>query len=385
MTARRPAVSVLFTTYNHERYLEQALDSIAAQTFRDFELIITDDCSTDGSADKIRAWLDRTGFPATVIINDQNLGIPKVRNNALRASTAPLVCSLAGDDYYHADRLERQVAAFANFDDNVAAVYSDMRVVDANDAELSTSWLGRLGKSPLAPPEGLIWPVLYPRNWIPSPATMVRRSAIDAVGGYDETLLVEDVDMWLRLADRFEFRFVPARLVTYRALESSLSHSSTRISTKLESQVRTLTKWLGRSPAHDLEAADFMWDVAWLCMAKNRHAALPFLHAATSLGVSGRRPLYARAVVVPGLHPLLNAAFQLRIRVAARRERAAWCGAISHRDAPGGTPRSRRGSRPRRKRATPTPRAPHPASDPTASTTRATERAGRRPAGRARR
>jgi glycosyltransferase involved in cell wall biosynthesis len=256
-----------------------------------------------------------------VIINEQNLGITKVRNNALRASTAPLVCSLSGDDYYHDDRLERQVAAFANFDDNVAAVYSDERVVDENDEEIISSWLLRIGKSPEAPPEGRIWESLYPRNWIPAPATMIRRSAIEAVGGYDESLLFEDHDMWLRLADRFEFRFLPATLVTYRDLSSSLSHSSTRISEQLESQVCTLRKWQGRSATLDVEAADYNWDRAWLLMATDRDGAMPFLRAATNLGVSDRRRLYAKLVAMPGMYALLNGAFELRTRVLARRQR----------------------------------------------------------------
>ena len=78
-----PRVSVLVTSYNQARYVEQALDSLRQQTSPDFEVIITDDASTDGSADVIDGWLARTGYPAQFIRNPVNRGICANRNTAL--------------------------------------------------------------------------------------------------------------------------------------------------------------------------------------------------------------------------------------------------------------------------------------------------------------
>ena len=73
MTA--PAVSVLVTTYRHAPFVEEALDSLLAQTSRDFETIITDDASGDGTAEVVQHWLERTGFPARFIRNETNRGL----------------------------------------------------------------------------------------------------------------------------------------------------------------------------------------------------------------------------------------------------------------------------------------------------------------------
>jgi glycosyltransferase involved in cell wall biosynthesis len=100
-------VSVFVTCYNQARYVEQALDSLLHQTSPDFEVIITDDASTDGSADIIEAWLARTGYPAQFIRNRINRGICANRNTALARSSGPFVCSLSGDDCYEQDRIER--------------------------------------------------------------------------------------------------------------------------------------------------------------------------------------------------------------------------------------------------------------------------------------
>ena len=80
MTERSPSVSVLVTTFNHARYVEEALESLARQSSRDFEVIITDDASTDGCAEAIEGWLVRTGFAAQFIRNAVNRGICANRN-----------------------------------------------------------------------------------------------------------------------------------------------------------------------------------------------------------------------------------------------------------------------------------------------------------------
>src|SRR5688500_19035188 len=257
-----PDVSVLLTSYNHELFIEQALDSVASQTFRDFELIVTDDCSTDASADRIRAWLDRTGFRATVIVNETNVGIPAVRNNALRVAKGRFVCSLAGDDFYEPDRLAVQVAAFEACDETVGLLYGDLRLVDETGGTIMESLLREQG-TPWPPPEGRVWSRLLAHDFMPSPAVMVRRAALDAVGPYDESLMAEDYDMWLRLAYRFEFRFVDACVSNYRVVPSSLNRDPSRRRERLEGNVRTMLKWSGRSAETDAVVASHLWDMGW--------------------------------------------------------------------------------------------------------------------------
>lgn len=311
MTGERPEVSVLLTSYNHERFVEQALDSVAAQTFRDFELIITDDCSTDASADRIRAWLERTGLGATLIVNGTNLGITKVRNNALRIATGRFVCSLAGDDFYEPDRLAVQVRAFASCEDDVGVVYGDLRLVDEDGCTIAASHLrGPWGAWP--PPEGRVWSRLLAHDFVPTPAVMVRRAALDAVGPYDESLMAEDYDMWLRLADQFEFRFVDACVSNYRILPSSLSRDPGRQHERLDGNVRTLLKWRGRSAATDKILATHLWDMGWQMARVDRRHSLSVMQTAAGIGVGRARRWLTPLARVPGLPRLVSAAYRRR-------------------------------------------------------------------------
>ena len=313
MTGNRPRASVLLTSYNHERFVTDALESVAAQTFADFELIVTDDCSDDGSAAVIRAWLDRTGFPATFIVNETNLGITTVRNNALRVARGRLVCSLAGDDFYEPDRLAVQVGAFEPCDDAVAVVYGDVRIVDEGGAVVEPSFLRRPGR-PWPPPEGRVWSRLLADNFIPAPGVMMRRDAIDDVGGYDESLVYEDYDMWLRLADRFEFRYVDACVSNYRVVPSSLSRAPSRRRELAECDVRILLKWRGRSVESDVVVARRLWDVGWELAARDRTEGLRILRLAWETGLSGRRRWFRPLAYVPGMPRLVVAAYRWRGR-----------------------------------------------------------------------
>jgi glycosyltransferase involved in cell wall biosynthesis len=238
-----PLVSVLVTTYNHARYVEEALDSLRRQTSRDFEVIITDDASTDGSAEVIAAWLARTGYPAQFIRNPDSRGVCANRNAALARTSGSFVCSLSGDDCYEPDRIERQLACFLAQPDSVAAVYSDMSVIDAEGRPHRRSRLDELLDG-AAPPQGDLFVPIMAGNFLPAPAVMLRRSAIADVGGYDESLFVEDFDMWLRLSFRFRFTYLPGLLVRYRALESSMSRSRSNQPLMNKTRTHVLAKWL---------------------------------------------------------------------------------------------------------------------------------------------
>lgn len=238
-----PLVSVLFTSFNHARYVEEALDSLRRQTCSDFEVIIIDDASTDGCADVSAAWLDRTGFQAQFIRNKTNRGICANRNTALGQASGTFVCSLSGDDAYEPERIERQLQCFLSQPEDVCAVYSDMAMVDFEGKPQGLSYLeSKLNGA--EPPQGRIFESLLLNNHLPAPCVMLRKSAIEAVGGYDESLFYEDFDMWLRLSFRFRFAFLPARLVRFRTHDESMSHSPRFRMAMCSSRTRILEKWL---------------------------------------------------------------------------------------------------------------------------------------------
>ena len=249
-STNRPKVSVLVTTYNHAPFVRESLDSLATQSFRDFEIIITDDASTDGTPDLIQRWLDETGTPAHFIRNPINRGICANRNTALSIAQGEFLCSLSGDDAYEPERIARQLECFAHQPPDVAVVYSDMRMVDARGRRLDITFLEyQLGKEPA--PENRVFHRLLHGCFIPAPAVMVRRACLNEAGYYDETLFHEDYDMWLRLSALFRFRFLPGRLVRYRVLLTSMSHSPVFRTANLTSTLRVLQSWQGKAGEGD--------------------------------------------------------------------------------------------------------------------------------------
>jgi glycosyltransferase involved in cell wall biosynthesis len=305
-----PLVSVLVTTFNHSRFVVEALESVRVQTFRDFEVVITDDASTDGTADVIEAWLARTGFPARYLRNPMNRGICANRNTALSLTSAPFVCSLAGDDAYEPDRLERQVAFFLEQPEHVAAIYSDMRLVDAEGHSFGIY----PGRGHTDVPDGKLFSRLIRREFqIPSPATMVRRNAVAAVGGYDESLSYEDMDMWLRLSHAYRFCYVPGAVCRYRVLPTSLSRAARHRPARSASRARIFESWSGRAGRDE---APLMKALAreQIALGRDAEARRSLALAADSSGCARDR-LKACLARAPGVCPAVRAVIKLTDRL----------------------------------------------------------------------
>jgi glycosyltransferase involved in cell wall biosynthesis len=304
-----PTVSVLVTTYNHADFVWECLDSLRLQTFRDFEVIITDDASPDGTADRIAAWLSQHALPARFLRNETNRGLCANRNTALALARGRFVCSLAGDDAYEPERLERQVACFLREPPDVALVYSDMRRVDAAGRDLGASFIEiEFGDEP--PPEGDVFARLMRGCFVPSPAAMVRKSAFDSVGPYDESLFYEDFDMWLRLSHRYRLRYLPDRLVRYRVLVDSMSHSLGLRPRLLESTARILQSWEGRAGAAE---PDRLWHLGKirLLLGQNRAARDTLARAGRAAPGPWRR-LLACALHLPGVCAIARQVARMR-------------------------------------------------------------------------
>ena len=251
----QPLVSLLVTSYNHESYIRQALDSVKNQTYGNVEVIITDDCSTDKSATIIQEWLDENNFSATFIANTVNMGICAVRNQALELARGKYICTLSTDDWYDEDHIKFQVAAFEQLPETVAFIFSDIREVDASSQQILEGQFSSLAETMEQLSSSLFERILR-GNFIPAPTVMMRRRALEEVGGYDESLYYEDFDMWLKLSFRFDAHYVPGVVGSYRVLNGSMSHSALLRPRMIEAELAIYTKWLSveelSSSAHQL-------------------------------------------------------------------------------------------------------------------------------------
>ncbi len=221
-----PLVTVIALCYNHARFLETCLDSIRHQTYSNCQLIITDDYSTDGSRNLIKAWIARHNIDCLFLPNPRNYGICWTLNKALSRATGTYVAMVATDDLWDVEKIKQQVQVFETLSERVAVLYSDAYQIDENGSALADRFLVAHGIH--VPPRGDIFHRLVIRNFIPAMTTMIRRKVLEVVGPYDEQLVFEDWDMWLRIAERQDFAFSDHVTASYRVVSTSLTRTVLR-------------------------------------------------------------------------------------------------------------------------------------------------------------
>ena len=187
-SADAPRVTVLIGCWNNADTLQEAIDSILAQTLGELELIVVDDGSTDSTPELVRGISD----PRVRYLPLEHMGISASLNVGLCESTAPIVAVQDADDWSLPERLERELAVLDSRTD-VAVVGCRMREVGPDGAELAPRTAFAAGDVNRA---------LMRFNPIPNSCAAFRRADALAVGGYDERYrYAMDHDLWLRIAD----------------------------------------------------------------------------------------------------------------------------------------------------------------------------------------
>jgi len=206
-----PIVSVCVGSYNHARFLPAMLDGILGQTFRDFEIVVVDDGSTDNSLEVLHGYAHRNPEIMRVYTHPgaRNLGISATVNLGFEKSRGKYWCPHASDDVSYPDRLERQVALLESHPD-VGWVYGIADLIDENGAPLD----GQFG-SDLSTCTDLVEHFIWD-NSIVAPTTMIRRDCALRIGPFDEAVLYSDWEYWIRLAAHYFPAFMPGSVVKYR-------------------------------------------------------------------------------------------------------------------------------------------------------------------------
>jgi glycosyltransferase involved in cell wall biosynthesis len=226
-----PRVSVIIPTHNLGHLLSGAIESVLAQSFTDWELIVVDDASTDRTGHIVRQYLKEPRMRYLRL--EQNAGPSAARNRGIANTTGDLLSFLDADDRWLPTKLERQVAVFQDETVSVCGVAA---------YEHHPGGRTRLRRK-VSPFEGdsLFLELLF-RNTIPGSASavMVRRDCFSKVGLWDESLRGgEDRDLWLRLASRYRFSFIDAPLVRIdRRREDRATRNWKLIATNRETYLR---------------------------------------------------------------------------------------------------------------------------------------------------
>lgn len=210
----QPQVTVVIPVWNGERYLKQSVESILRQTFTDFELLIIDDGSTDGTAAIAQGFL---GDPRVSLHRQANGGVVSARNTGLALARTELIAFLDADDVADPRRLALQVAELAARP-GLAVLGSTITYFNDQHAVLRTQAF------PSGPRE--VAAGLERGNVLAQPAVMLRKSMVQAAGGYRAPFRhgAEDYDLWLRLSERHALDNLPEALTAYRIHPDSLTH-----------------------------------------------------------------------------------------------------------------------------------------------------------------
>lgn len=215
-----PVVSVVIRAFNCERYIGPAIESILAQTFQDFEIIIVDDTSMDGTAAILQAYAQRDER-IRVFRNETNQGPVKTMNIGLQHARSEFVAVNDADDLSLPHRLETQVN-FLRANPHIALVGGGAYVIDEEDEEVKVINWGY--KGPKEARQGL-----QKGHFFVHSSVMFRRKCIEAIGFYDEFFLCShDYDMLIRMAETFNIVYYKEPLIKRRWLNSSITYSKRR-------------------------------------------------------------------------------------------------------------------------------------------------------------
>jgi glycosyltransferase involved in cell wall biosynthesis len=231
-----PTIEVIIPAYNAAKYLPIAIESVMAQTFEDWGILLVDDGSTDNTAEIVAPYIERLG-PKIKYIKQPNAGLPAARNTAIRNSTAEFLALLDADDIWLPCRLAESLKSFEN-KPRVGLSYSFVSLIDENGEIL------KVFDNIQPHAEGNIAPYIYTRDvQLPCPTITFRRSCIDEVGFFDETMrATEDRDLWLRIALKYEIGLVRTVLALYRTSPDSMTRDPDRM---LQAQLQFIQKHYG--------------------------------------------------------------------------------------------------------------------------------------------
>lgn len=230
-----PAITVIMSVFNGVPYLTEAVDSILGQTFRDFEFIIIDDGSVDGTREILRSYRDSR---IRLVFNENNMGLTRSLNKGLSLSRGEFIARLDADDISCPDRLEKQFR-FMRDNPDVAVLGTQAYYIDGHGRPIRYFAPGHPCSAPAARYSLMfVTPVSHT-------TVMYRRDIVhDCFGGYDPAYEVgQDADLWCRLGKDYSIRNLPEALVAVRIRPMTVSYDFTH-----PRRVNHYNQWVKRFP-----------------------------------------------------------------------------------------------------------------------------------------
>ena len=257
-------VSVLLPCFNAEATIQEALSSLLAQSFTDFEVLCVDDGSTDDTVSILEDWSRRD--PRFVVDKQNHRGIIQTANRGVSLCRTPIILRMDADDRCHPDRIKLQ-KRYLDENSDIAVVGSLVEGFPEGQIgegfELYYKWLNSLINHDDITRE------IFVESPLANPSTAIRKSWILSAGGYQDHGWPEDYDLWLRLyLAGAKFAKIPQVLLAWREHPGRLTHLDSRYS--VENFLRAKARYLAKGPARDRDAV-LIWGAGMTGRRLSKH------------------------------------------------------------------------------------------------------------------
>jgi glycosyltransferase involved in cell wall biosynthesis len=309
---KTPIVSVVIPTYNSAHYIEEALESVVDQSFKDFEIIVIDDGSTDGTGEVLKKYGDRI-----ISLFQDNSGCANARNRGIRIALGKYIAFLDADDLWMPAKLEKQVAIF-NKNENLGMVTTGVYSFDVKGIygfsknKRKTLMRGDVAKN------------IFLHSNIGTPTVMVRKRVFDKVGLFEERTRQgdkvflshgSDDNMWIRIAAHFDVELIDEPLVKIRVHPSMMTLKKSELLESVKYNIHLLNTKYGDNVKKRIEKAipiktshvQFAIGYSQLENGNYREARKAFLIGAYHWIWFWKNPLYLALTFMPsGLMTILK-------------------------------------------------------------------------------
>jgi glycosyltransferase involved in cell wall biosynthesis len=246
-----PVVSIGIPVYNGAKFIIDTLNSIRTQSYSNIELSIVDDGSTDDSLLLCKQWANEMEYSVNLSRNEQNLGLTTTCNILLKKAKGKYFQLLGHDDILLPEKIEADVRLLEQAPADTAFVFSRVKLIDSAGKNLDEDYFERIGydgklKEPL-------FELLVQKNFIPAPTALVRTEMLRTTGGYDESLMFEDWDIWLRLSKEYKVLFNDVCNVQYRIHPDSMMANRDEQQTikRNDGNIKMFKKYIGFCSNYD--------------------------------------------------------------------------------------------------------------------------------------
>lgn len=252
----KPLISVVMPAHNAQKYISGAIESILNQTFKNFELIIINDSSTDKTLTIVKSF-SKKDSRIRIVNNDTRLNIARTLNKGISLAKSNIIARMDADDIAFPNRLELQYKLI-NSSKNIAVVGANIAIMNTVGKQIA------IRKYPNS--TGELKKCLFRYSPFAHPIVMFRKDMFEEVGGYNPKYSpTEDLDLWFRLGSMYKFKSISEPLLKYRIYERSSSHKAIKNLEILVFKIRlnAISKYGYRPSLYDIIYNVFQFITLW--------------------------------------------------------------------------------------------------------------------------